>query len=114
MKKSKGKFSLKNLKLKEKINIKNTISNIKEKRTKNKKLLRHGSYSIGITALVVAIAVVLNLVIQELPTSIRELDLSSEKLYTIGDHIQFYIFVKIVQNLFCLISNGIKFFTAQI
>ena len=28
---------------------------------------------------------VLNLVIQELPTSIRELDLSSEKLYTIGD-----------------------------
>ena len=36
MKKSKGKFSLKNLKLKEKINIKNTISNIKEKRTKNK------------------------------------------------------------------------------
>lgn len=85
MKKSKGKFSLKNLKLKEKINIKNTISNIKEKRTKNKKILRHGSYSIGITALVVAIAVVLNLVIQELPTSIRELDLSSEKLYTIGD-----------------------------
>ena len=31
MKKSKGKFSLKNLKLKEKINIKNIISNIKEK-----------------------------------------------------------------------------------
>ena len=34
---------------------------------------------------VIAIVVVLNLVIQELPSSFREIDLSSEKLYTIGD-----------------------------
>ena len=85
MKKSKGKFSLKNLKLKEKINIKNTISNIKEKRTQNKKNLRNGFYSIGITAVVIAIVVVFNLVVQELPSNLREIDLSSEKLYTIGD-----------------------------
>ena len=83
MNQPKRKFSIKNLK--RKININNIISNIKEKRRENKKVLRQGSYSIGIVAMVIAIVVVLNLVIQELPTSIREIDLSSEKLYTIGD-----------------------------
>ena len=48
-------------------------------------MARHGSYSIGVMAIVIAIVVVLNLVIQELPSSFREIDLSSEKLYTIGD-----------------------------
>ena len=83
MNQPKKKFSFK--KLKEKINIKNIISNIKEKRLENKKVIRHGSYSIGVMAIVIAIVVVLNLVIQELPSSFREIDLSSEKLYTIGD-----------------------------
>ena len=85
MKNSKGKFSIKKLNPKKKINIKNIISNIKEKRTQNKKILRNGSYSIGITAVVIAIVVVFNLVVQELPSNLREIDLSSEKLYTIGD-----------------------------
>ena len=83
MNQPKKKFSFK--KLKERINIKTIISNIKEKRLENKKILRHGSYSIGVMAIVIAIVVVLNLVIQELPSSFREIDLSSEKLYTIGD-----------------------------
>lgn len=83
MKNSKGKFSIKKLNPKKKINIKNIIS--KEKRTQNKKILRNGSYSIGITAVVIAIVVVFNLVVQELPSNLREIDLSSEKLYTIGD-----------------------------
>ena len=85
MKNSKGKVSIKKLNPKKKINIKNIISNIKEKRTQNKKILRNGSYSIGITAVVIAIVVVFNLVVQELPSNLREIDLSSEKLYTIGD-----------------------------
>ena len=85
MKNSKGKFSIKKLNPKKKININNIISNIKEKRTQNKKILRNGSYSIGITAVVIAIVVVFNLVVQELPSNLREIDLSSEKLYTIGD-----------------------------
>lgn len=83
MKHAKRKFGIKNFK--EKINIKQIISNIKNKRLQNKKVLRHGSYSIGVMAIVIAIVVVLNLVIQELPASMREIDLSSEKLYTIGD-----------------------------
>ena len=32
----------------------------------NKKMLKHGSYSIAMTAVVIAIVVILNLVIQEL------------------------------------------------
>lgn len=83
MKHAKRKFGIKNFK--EKINIKQIISNIKNKRLQNKKVLRHGSYSIGVMAIVIAIVAVLNLVIQELPASMREIDLSSEKLYTIGD-----------------------------
>ena len=53
MNQPKKKFSFK--KLKERINIKNIISNIKEKRLENKKILRHGSYSIGVMAIVIAI-----------------------------------------------------------
>ncbi len=39
----------------------------------NKKMLKHGSYSIALTALVIAIVVILNLVIQELRQSIESL-----------------------------------------
>ena len=74
MKQSKRKFSIKN-----KINIKNIINNIKEKRQQNKKILRHGSYSIGVTAIVIAIVVVLNLVIQELCLPVSEKSISAVK-----------------------------------
>ena len=83
MNQPKKKFSFK--KLKEDINIKNIISNIKEKRLENKKILRHGSYSIGVMAIVIAIVVVLNLVIQELPRASEKLISAVSRLYTIGD-----------------------------
>ncbi len=60
----------------------------------NKKMLKHGSYSIAMTAVVIAIVVILNLVIQELPSKYREFDLSSQKLYTIGEQTE-----KILKNL---------------
>ena len=60
----------------------------------NKKMLKHGSYSIAMTALVIAIVVILNLVIQEIPSKYREFDLSSQKLYTIGEQTE-----KILKNL---------------
>lgn len=60
----------------------------------NKKMLKHGSYSIAMTALVIAIVVILNLVIQELPSKYREFDLSTQKLYTIGEQTE-----KILKNL---------------
>lgn len=67
------------------MNIKKAISDYKERRARNKKVLKHGSYSIGITAVIIAIVVVFNLVIQEVPSKYREIDLSSQKLYSIGD-----------------------------
>lgn len=39
----------------------------------------------GLTVIVVAIAVIVNLVVQELPSKFREIDLSTQKLYTIGE-----------------------------
>lgn len=69
------------------------IININKNKS-NKKMLKHGSYSLATTALVIAIVVILNLVIQELPSKYREFDLSSQKLYTIGEQTE-----KILKNL---------------
>lgn len=74
-----------NNKLKGKINIRKYIANKKEDRKQNRKNLKHGTYSIGAVAVFVAIIVVLNLVIQEIPSKYREIDLSSQKLYSIGE-----------------------------
>lgn len=79
MKKTKSNIS------KKKIDIKKIISNSKENRRKNKKNLRHGTYSMGVVAVFVAILVVVNLLIQELPSKFREIDLSTQKMYSIGN-----------------------------
>lgn len=77
-----------------KINLKEMISRYREQRKRNKKLLKHGTYSMAVTAVVIAIVVVLNLVLQEIPSKYREIDLSSQKLYTIGEQTE-----KILKNL---------------
>lgn len=77
-----------------KINLKEMISSYREQRKRNKKLLKHGTYSMAVTAVVIAIVVVLNLVVQEIPSKHREIDLSSQKLYTIGEQTE-----KILKNL---------------
>lgn len=51
----------------------------------NKKKLKYGSYSMFLTVLVFAIAVVVNLLAGELPSKYTQIDVSEEKLYTIGD-----------------------------
>lgn len=76
---------MKKMNLKDRINFKKIIADSREKRRKNKKVLRHGSYSMAVTGIVIASVVVLNLVVQELPSKFREIDLSSQKLYTIGE-----------------------------
>ena len=68
-----------------KINVKEMMRKHKEQKTQNKKILKHGAYSMAVTAVVIAIVVVLNLVVQEIPSKYREIDLSSQKLYTIGE-----------------------------
>lgn len=65
--------------------------NIKKPNLKNvlpkwsSKHVRNGSYSIGTTAVIIAIAVVFNLVIAKLPSQYRTADLSQMKLTTIGE-----------------------------
>ncbi|MFR3424690.1 MAG: Gldg family protein [Lachnospiraceae bacterium] len=54
-------------------------------RPKNKKLLKKGSYSLAFTVVILAIAVFLNLLIGELPSSATKIDVSENKLYSIGD-----------------------------
>lgn len=68
-----------------KIDFKELRKKSKEKRIQNKKNLKHGSYSMGAITIFIAIIVVLNLVLQEVPSKYREIDLSTQKLYSIGD-----------------------------
>lgn len=56
-----------------------------EKIEKDRKRLSHGSYSILLTAIVVVAAVILNLIINSLPSQLTQFDFSSAKLYTLTD-----------------------------
>ena len=51
----------------------------------HKKNIRYGSYSFLVTVIVVALVVAVNLVVGQLPTSVTQIDASSQKLYSIGD-----------------------------
>lgn len=53
-------------------------------RWSNKKI-KNGSYSIGMTAFVIAVIIVLNLIVGELPSKYTKLDMSDEQLYTLGN-----------------------------
>lgn len=57
----------------------------KEPKLINKKSLRNGSYSMVITAFVLAIVVIMNLVIHNLPSTYTKFDLSDTKLFTISE-----------------------------
>lgn len=46
---------------------------------------KNGSYSVGITVLVIAIAVILNLIFGQLPEKYRNIDVSSTKIYEISE-----------------------------
>ena len=61
-----------------KIDFKELRKKSKEKRIQNKKNLKHGSYSMGAITIFIAIIVVLNLVLQEVPSKYREIDLSTQ------------------------------------
>ncbi|MEI3413466.1 MAG: GldG family protein [Blautia sp.] len=75
------------LKKKEKEN--NNNNDKKEKRkfkdTVNKKYLKNGSYSSVMIVVFVAIIIVINMIAGNLPSKYTQLDISTEKLYTIGD-----------------------------
>ena len=46
---------------------------------------KHGSYSVGMTVLAVAVMIVFNLVVGQIPEAYRNIDVSSTKIYDISD-----------------------------
>lgn len=52
---------------------------------KNMKTLRNGGYSVAISAVVIAVVVLLNMIAAQIPTKYTQFDISTGKLYTIGD-----------------------------
>ena len=55
------------------------------KDTINKKYLKNGSYSSVMMVVFIAIIIVINMIVGNLPSKYTQLDISAEKLYTIGD-----------------------------
>lgn len=62
--------------MKKMINIKNRFGT---------KGTRHGVYSVGLTVLVLAVVIVFNLVVGQIPEAFRNIDVSSSKIYDISD-----------------------------
>lgn len=52
---------------------------------------KQGTYAAGITAVVVAIVVILNLIVSQLPADWKEFDISGNQLYTISDTSKNYL-----------------------
>lgn len=57
----------------------------KIKESMNKKYLKNGSYSVVISAVFIVIILVINMIIGTLPSKYTEVDVSDQKLYSIGD-----------------------------
>lgn len=57
----------------------------KIKESMNKKYLKNGSYSVMISAVFFVIILVINMIIGTLPSKYTEVDVSDQKLYSIGD-----------------------------
>ena len=66
----------------------------KKKHSFNKRAFRKDSYSAAMSVVVIAIVVVLNLIVGQIPSKYTEFDISTGKLYTIGDETK-----KVLKNL---------------
>ena len=92
--------------------MKNNLKNILPKWSS--KNIRNGSYSIGSIALVIAIAIVLNLVVGKLPSQYRLIDMSQTKLTNIGEQTE--EIVKALQEdvtIYHIVEGGEPDFTLQ-
>lgn len=56
-----------------------------KKTTFTNKYFKKGTYSIGLTAVVLAVVIVINLIAGELPSNIKNIDISSTDIYSITD-----------------------------
>ena len=51
----------------------------------SKKHIKNGTYSVIMTVLFISVVIVINMIVGELPAKYTELDVSSQKLYSVGD-----------------------------
>lgn len=51
----------------------------------SKKHIKNGSYSMTMTVVFIAVVIVINMIVGELPSKYTEIDVSGQKLYSIGD-----------------------------
>ena len=68
-----------------KINKDKIKTSLKEKMKINKKALKNGTYTMAYTLILIAVIVVINLITAEIPEKYTQIDVSSQKLYTISD-----------------------------
>ena len=77
-----------------KFNKKKSNKEGKTNSAKNRKALKNGGYSVMLSVVVIAVVVVINLIAGQIPSKYTQLDISTGKLYTIGDETK-----KILKNL---------------
>lgn len=79
----------------DKLKSKKSDNSVKEKKPRkplkqaikdsmNKKYLKNGSYSVVISAIFIVIVIVINMIVGSLPSKYTEIDVSSQKLYTMS------------------------------
>ena len=75
------------MKLKEKMKNKNHNKFDKKKliRTISKKHIKNGSYTMVMSVIFIAVVIVINMIVSTIPSKYSEIDISSQKLYSIGD-----------------------------
>ena len=57
----------------------------------NKKVIKNGSYSMIYTLILIAVLVVINLIVGEIPEEYTQIDVSENNLYTISDKTKEYL-----------------------
>lgn len=94
-----------------KISIKNKLGQwkktLKEMGKIDRKALKNGSFSMLYTVILVAVIVVINLIVGEIPEKYTQIDVSSQKLYTISD--ETVKFLKELQQdvtIYHIVQNG--------
>ena len=75
------------MKLKEKMKNKNHNKFDKKKLigTISKKHIKNGSYTMAMSVIFIAVVIVINMIVSTIPSKYSEIDISSQKLYSIGD-----------------------------
>ena len=62
-----------------------TVSTAKSKRKFDKRSLANGSFAAGMAAVIIAAIVVINMIVGALPSDVTTFDMSTNKIFTIGD-----------------------------